>query len=224
MSDFERTRFYSTRPRRVPPEFCTDDLLEECSVLAALTLYRIISMADDQGRLPGAPTYIRSLCFSRRPEISVATVASAIDQIVRAGFLSRYDYQGRVLLQVDRWHDLQGKWGRRAYGSRYPAPPGWTSDWDRYFGGHDVFFADVSQAWLEHADLVERLASLGDVLSQAGAGATRSRSRTEAEGAVDARVAQRVARLADDARVRAFEIGGDRPRAVAIMERRLLAA
>jgi len=129
MSDFERTRFYSTRPRRVPPEFCTDELLEECSVIAALTLYRIISMADDQGRLPGAPKYIRSLCFSMRPEISVVKVTSGIDQLVRAGFLIRYDYQGRVLLQIDRWHDLQGKWGRRAYASRYPAPPGWTSDW-----------------------------------------------------------------------------------------------
>jgi hypothetical protein len=129
MPDFERTRYYSARPRRVPPEFCTDDLLEECSVLAALTLYRIISQADDQGRMPGAPKYVRSLCFSMRPEVSVTKVTDAIDQLVRAGFLIRYDYQGRVLLQVDRWHDLQGKWGRRAYPSRYPAPPGWTSDW-----------------------------------------------------------------------------------------------
>jgi hypothetical protein len=37
------------------------------------------------------------------------------------------------------------------------------------------------------------------------------------------RVAERVARLADDARLWAFEITGDRPRAVVIMERRLLA-
>ena len=37
------------------------------------------------------------------------------------------------------------------------------------------------------------------------------------------RVAGRVTRLADDARVRAYEIMGDRERAVTIMERRLLA-
>jgi len=44
-----------------------------------------------------------------------------------------------------------------------------------------------------------------------------------ASGSVTARVAERVEGLADDARVRAHEIMGDRPRAVEIMERRLLA-
>ena len=41
-------------------------------------------------------------------------------------------------------------------------------------------------------------------------------------GALPERVAERVTRLTDDARVRAYEIMGDRPRAVAIMERRLV--
>lgn len=36
------------------------------------------------------------------------------------------------------------------------------------------------------------------------------------------RVADRVARLADDARIRAYETLGDRPKAVQILERRLL--
>ena len=127
--DRERTRYYATRPRRVPPEFCTDELLESCSMLAALALYRLISQADDQGRLPGAPKYVRAICFAMRPEITERKVAAATDELVRAGFLIRYDLKGRVFLQVDKWHDLQGKWGRRAYPSRYPAPPGWSHDW-----------------------------------------------------------------------------------------------
>ena len=129
MPERERTRYYATRPRRVPPEFCTDELLESCSVLAALTLYRLISHADDQGRLPGAPKYIRAICFGMRPEVTERKIAAATDELVRAGFLIRYDLKGRVFLQVDKWHDLQGKWGRRSYASRYPAPPGWTHDW-----------------------------------------------------------------------------------------------
>lgn len=128
-ADRERTRYYATRPRRVPPEFCTDELLESCSILAALTLYRLISQADDQGRLPGAPKYVRAICFGMRPEITERKVAAATDELVRSGFLIRYDLKGRVFLQIDKWHDLQGKWGRRAYPSRYPAPPGWTHDW-----------------------------------------------------------------------------------------------
>ncbi len=125
----ERTRYYATRPRRVPPEFCTDELLESCSLLAALLLYRLISQADDQGRLPGAPKYVRAICLGMRPEITERKVAAAIDELVRFGFVIRYDLKARVFLQVDNWHDLQGKWGRRAYPSRYPAPPGWTHDW-----------------------------------------------------------------------------------------------
>jgi hypothetical protein len=127
--DHEHTRYYSARPRRVPPEFCTDELLEECSLLAALTLYRIISQADDQGRLPGSPKYVRALCFGMRPKVSEAAVAKAIGELVAARFLIRYESRGRMLLQVDRWLDLQGKWGRHSYASRHPAPAGWTSDW-----------------------------------------------------------------------------------------------
>jgi hypothetical protein len=129
MAPGERTRYYQTRPRRVPPEFCTDELLEGCSVLATLLLYRLISLADDQGRLSGHPKWVRAAAFPMRAEISERKVGAAIDELVRACFLIRYDHRGRVLLQIDRWFDLQGRWGqRRTYPSQYPAPPGWT-DW-----------------------------------------------------------------------------------------------
>ena len=136
--DHEHTRYYSARPRRVPPEFCTDDLLEECSLLAALALYRIISQADDQGRLPGSPKHIRALCFGMRPKVTLGGVAAAIDELVQAGFVLRYEAHGRTLLQVDRWLDLQGRWGRHAYPSRYPAPPGWSADWVSAKSGSDA--------------------------------------------------------------------------------------
>jgi hypothetical protein len=129
MNEQQHSRYYSTRPRRVPPEFCSDEFLEECSILATLLLYRIVSQADDQGRLPGHPRYIKAVCFPMRPEVTERKVAGAIDELARAGFLIRYDARQRVYLQIDRWQDLQGRWGRRAYRSRYPAPPGWTQDW-----------------------------------------------------------------------------------------------
>ena len=130
MASGERTRAYQVRPRRVPPEFSTDELLEACSVLATLLLYRLISLADDQGRLPGHPKYVKGVCFPMRPEVSERKVAAALDELVHSGFVIRYDLKGRVFLQIDRWFDLQGKWGqRRTYPSRYPAPPGWTGDW-----------------------------------------------------------------------------------------------
>jgi len=126
---FERTRYYTTRPRKVPPEFCSDELLEACSLVAALLLVRIICQADDQGRLPGTPKYLRAVCFPLRPEISVKKVEVALGELIEAGFVLRYAVKGRTFIQVARWQDLQGKWGRRAYPSRYPAPPGWANDW-----------------------------------------------------------------------------------------------
>lgn len=93
----------------------------------------------------------------------------------------------------------------------------------RFFDGHDVLFADAATSWASHVDMVERLASLAEVLASTGGPMARSRRSTRtASGSLTERVRERVAALADDARVRAYEILGDRPRAVEIMERRLL--
>jgi hypothetical protein len=92
----------------------------------------------------------------------------------------------------------------------------------RFFAGHDVLFADASSAWASHAEFVERLASLADAMASIGRPMARPRRLTRtASGSLTKRVAERVAVLADDARVRAYEILGDRPKAVQIMERRL---
>jgi hypothetical protein len=93
----------------------------------------------------------------------------------------------------------------------------------RFFAGHDVFIGDVSGVWAEHVDLVGRLANLADLLASGAGPKSRQRSRTDSGGSLSELVAERVTWLADDARVRAFEIMGDRPRAVAIVERRLVA-
>jgi hypothetical protein len=95
----------------------------------------------------------------------------------------------------------------------------------RFFGGRAVLFADAGAAWASHVDFVERLASLAETMASTGWPMARSRRsmRTAPGGSLTERVAERVATLADDARVRAYEILGDRPRAVEIMERRLLA-
>jgi hypothetical protein len=94
----------------------------------------------------------------------------------------------------------------------------------QFFGGHGVLLADAAEAWAGHVDIVERLMGLAEVMPWTGRAKDPRRSRTgmDAGASLKGRVADRVVRLADDARVRAYEIMGDRPRAVAIMERRLL--
>jgi hypothetical protein len=95
----------------------------------------------------------------------------------------------------------------------------------QYFGGHEVLFADAATAWASYVDMIERLTGLADAMAWTdhAKAPRRSPAGTEAGAFVKARVADRVTRLADNARVRASETLGERHKAVQIMERRLLA-
>ena len=91
----------------------------------------------------------------------------------------------------------------------------------RYVGGHDVLFEDATTAWAAFVDLVERLAGLADAIT--GVRTTRNHlvGSPETAESLEELVTERVARLADDARICAYEILGDRPRVVRILERQL---
>jgi hypothetical protein len=93
----------------------------------------------------------------------------------------------------------------------------------RYFAGHDALFADVASAWAGHVEFVERLAGLAEVIAEAEpAKAVRRRPGGSGSGdSLDGRVEALAVQLADDARVKAYEVLGDRERAISIMERRL---
>ena len=95
----------------------------------------------------------------------------------------------------------------------------------RYLAGHDVLFADTATAWAGHVDLVARLGGMAEVIEGAEpAKPTRRKPGRRGSGAAfEAQVEGRASHLADDARVRAYELLGQRERAVAIMERRLKA-
>jgi hypothetical protein len=96
---------------------------------------------------------------------------------------------------------------------------------ERYYAGQEVLFADARTDWEEHVETVERLTRLADAIgsSDRGKAARSAGSREPALPSVEARVVDRVAWLTDQAKVRAYEVLGDRPKAVAIMERRMLA-
>lgn len=71
--------------------------------------------------------------------------------------------------------------------------------------------------------MVERLTGLADaiVLVDEAEAPRRSPGGVGIDASNEVRMADRVGRLADDARIRAYETLGDRPRAVQIMERQL---
>lgn len=78
----------------------------------------------------------------------------------------------------------------------------------KYFAGRDIFFADVGQTWAEHVNQVERLSALAETMASTGGPKARPHrsSANRPSVSMTERVAGRVTRLADDARVRAYEI------------------
>ena len=87
----------------------------------------------------------------------------------------------------------------------------------RYFGGHKILFADTVDDWAGHADYVARLVRLAELMRPVES--TPAKLQANDGGRVESPAARR----ADDARVKAYEILGERERAVSIMERRLRA-
>jgi hypothetical protein len=88
----------------------------------------------------------------------------------------------------------------------------------RYLGGHAVLFPAAAAAWTGHVDQVERLLGLAEAIEPA-----RPTRRPSGGESIKARVEALVTWLADNARVKAYEIVGNRERPVSIMERRLRA-
>jgi hypothetical protein len=88
----------------------------------------------------------------------------------------------------------------------------------RYLAGRPVLFPDAATAWAGHVDLVGRLLGLADAIEPA-----RPTRRPSGGETIAARVEALATWLADDARVKAYEILGERARAVSIMEHRLRA-
>jgi hypothetical protein len=92
----------------------------------------------------------------------------------------------------------------------------------RYLGGREALLGDVDEVWERFADQVERLWSLSEVMVPTTEDDVTAEATSAAPDTYDERVAERVQRLADDARISTFERIGEMPRAVAIVERRLL--
>jgi hypothetical protein len=90
----------------------------------------------------------------------------------------------------------------------------------RYLEGRPALLGESQADWDRFVEMVDRLWSMSERLVTLNPDEAERIDAIGAE-ALDERVAERVQRLADDARVSTFERIGDTPRAVAIMERRL---
>ena len=95
---------------------------------------------------------------------------------------------------------------------------------ETYFAGRSVLFAEVAEHWTQLGDQADRLDSIVETLREpfrTRAGFGLRHVLPAKPGLIADRARSRAAELADDARIAAFEIFGDRPRAIAIAESRL---
>jgi hypothetical protein len=91
----------------------------------------LIEVVDDQGRIPGKPSYVRSQVWPF-DDVPSAEVDTDLKQLEELGFIFRYEVNGSVFIQLINWHYYQrdAEWLGL---SDYPASPGWI-DHARYHG------------------------------------------------------------------------------------------
>ena len=123
-------RYSTPGPRSIYPTICTSLPVAGCSLPAQLLFDRLITQADDQGRLVGDPRSVRATCMPLVEEATPETVEGWLVELAGQGLILRYGEPGRQYVQIAGWWEHQGSM-RRAYGSRYPSPEGWA---DRSYG------------------------------------------------------------------------------------------
>jgi len=117
--------FGTPGPRAIHPELCDSPSLGRCGILANALFPRLIAMADDQGRLAGEAHDLLVQCMPKLLRVvTVDAVAEALDELEAAAMIRRYTAKGETLVQLEQWWRWQ-QGARRAYPSRWPAPPKW---------------------------------------------------------------------------------------------------
>jgi hypothetical protein len=117
--------FGTPGPRAIHPELCDSPSLGRCGILANALFPRLIAMADDQGRLAGEAHDLLVQCMPKLLRVvTVDAVAEALDELEAVNMIRRYTVRGEALVQLEQWWRWQ-QGARRAYPSRWPAPPKW---------------------------------------------------------------------------------------------------
>lgn len=118
-------RFGTAGPRAIFPAACTSLSLAACDPLAQLLFDRMLTQADDQGRMLGDPKVIKSLCMPLVNRASPKAIAKWLEQIETQGMIVRYEVDGTSLIQFVNWWDHQSGM-KKSYPSRLQPPTGWT--------------------------------------------------------------------------------------------------
>lgn len=118
-------------PRALYPDACTSPSLAACDPLAQLLFDRLLTLADDQGRVQIEPNWVKANAVPFISEATPRRITTWIGQLSDHDLLITYVASNVPLGQFKTWWNRQAG-QRRAYPSRWPAPAGW--DQDRTYG------------------------------------------------------------------------------------------
>lgn len=110
-----------TRQRTIHPDIWQDERIAQMNAVERLLFCGIISIADDEGRLPASPAYLRGQLYPHDERVTTEHVRTWLDGVLAKNpNVLRYHAGDIEYLALLRWRNYQ-KIGKPQ--SRIPAPP-----------------------------------------------------------------------------------------------------
>lgn len=109
------------RKRMIDPSIWSDEKLGLLTPLHRLLFIGLFSNADDEGRLPGHPNYIKSLIFPYDNDITPQNVETMLNDLNSKGLILTYMVNGQRYIQVVNFLKYQKI--NRPTPSKIPPPP-----------------------------------------------------------------------------------------------------
>lgn len=107
-------------PNRILKESIREsDSIDSLNWFQEVLFYRLIVSCDDYGRFDGRTSVIKNRLFPLKEDLTLKTVADAIQKLVSAGLVVLYEYDGKPYLYLPTWTAHQNV---RAKRSKYPDP------------------------------------------------------------------------------------------------------
>lgn len=95
------------RKRMIDPSFWVDEKLGMLDVISRLLFMGLISNADDEGRLVGHPSLIKSIIFPYDQNISVENITNKLQELANLKMIILYKNNSQSYIQVTNFRKYQ---------------------------------------------------------------------------------------------------------------------
>src|SRR5678815_331532 len=90
-------------PRAIYPDICTSRSIAACSLEAQLLFDRLVSQADDQGRIEGDIAILKTVCVPLVERITTRNLGRFLGELEAEELIFRYQHGRSSLTQLPTW-------------------------------------------------------------------------------------------------------------------------